>query len=176
MATLVTQILGARNLPAETIDADELTLFCKNCAQIRVIKMRSIEEELQTPDWEDVQDEFADPSNTTVRFLLAMKAYEAATELGNASLGEIDANLAADLEILKVEAKKLTDSAGVGALEDKFLQEILRFGRSKLHNVSAFLGGVASQEACKLLMSQYIPMNHTFVYDAMHARGAAFKV
>ena len=121
MAALVTQILGARNLPAETIDGEELTLFCKNCAQIRVIKMRSFEEELKTPDWEDVQDEFADPSNTTVRFLLAMKAYEAATELGNASLGEIDANLAADLEVLKVEAKKLTDSAGVGALEDKYL-------------------------------------------------------
>jgi hypothetical protein len=46
MATLVTQILGARNLPSETIDGEELTLFCKNCAQIRVIKMRSIEEEL----------------------------------------------------------------------------------------------------------------------------------
>ena len=46
MAALITKILGARNLPAETIDGEELTLFCKNCAQIRVIKMRSIEEEL----------------------------------------------------------------------------------------------------------------------------------
>ena len=176
MAELVKSVCGDRNLSQDTVTADELNLFCKNSAQIRVIKMRSIEEELQTPDWEDVQDEWADPSNTSVRFLLAMKAFEAATEAGNPQLGEVEANLDADLEILKAQAKKLTDNAGVGELEVKYLQEMLRFGKSKLHNVSAFLGGVAAQEACKLLMSQYIPMNHTFVYDAMHARGAVFKV
>ena len=79
------------------------------------------------------------------------------------------------MAILKVEAKKITDQFEVQAIDDKFLQEMLRFGRSKLHNVSAFLGGVASQEACKLLMSQYVPMNHTFIYDALHARGQVFN-
>ena len=102
MATLVNSVCKDRNLPLDTVSSDELNLFCKNSAQIRVIKMRSIEEELKTPDWEDVQDECADPSNTSVRFLLAMKAYEAATEVGNPNLGEVEANLAADLEILKV--------------------------------------------------------------------------
>jgi hypothetical protein len=29
-------------------------------------------------------------------------------------------------------------------IEDKYVHEIIRFGDSKLHNVSAFLGGVAS--------------------------------
>jgi hypothetical protein len=29
-------------------------------------------------------------------------------------------------------------------IEDKYVQEMIRFGDSKLHNVSAFLGGVAS--------------------------------
>lgn len=37
-------------------------------------------------------------------------------------------------------------------VEDKYIGEILRYGTSKLHCVSAFMGGVASQEACKLIM------------------------
>ena len=37
-------------------------------------------------------------------------------------------------------------------LEDKYIGELLRFGTSKLHSISAFMGGVASQEACKLVM------------------------
>jgi len=80
------------------------------------------------------------------------------------------------LELLKPKAKAITGAFGGGDLEDKYLQEILRFGRSKLHCVSSFLGGVAAQEACKLVMSQYLPMAHTFVYDGVHARGHVFKV
>lgn len=38
-------------------------------------------------------------------------------------------------------------------IEDNFIKEIIRFGTSKLHVVSAYLGGVAAQEAVKLIMS-----------------------
>ena len=66
----------------------------------------------------------------------------------------------------------MTDAMGAElTIDESFLKEILRYGRSKLHCVSSFLGGVASQEACKLVMSQYLPMNHTFVYDGAFARG-----
>ena len=85
-----------------------------------------------------------DPSATCSRFLIAMKAFESAVEEGHTQLGEIDGNLAADLEILKPKAKAITDAFEGGDLEDKYLQEILRYGRSKLHCVSSFLGGVAS--------------------------------
>ena len=105
-----------------------------------------------------------------------MKAFEAAWEEGNNQLGEVDANLAADLELLKPKAKAMTGAFGGADLEDKYLQEILRFGRTKLHNVSAFLGGVAAQEACKLVMSQYLPMQHTFVYDGIHSRGQVLNL
>jgi amyloid beta precursor protein binding protein 1 len=40
-------------------------------------------------------------------------------------------------------------------------------GNAKIHNVAAFLGGVAAQEACKLLMSQYVPLNNTFIWDGI---------
>ena len=55
---------------------------------------------------------------------------------------------------MRLELNKMTDAFGaIEPIEEKYIGEILRFGTSKLHSVSAFLGGVASQEACKLIMS-----------------------
>ena len=50
-----------------------------------------------------------------------MKAFEAAWEEGNNQLGEVDANLAADLELLKPKAKAMTGAFGGADLEDKYL-------------------------------------------------------
>jgi amyloid beta precursor protein binding protein 1 len=65
-----------------------------------------------------------------------------------------------------------TDSS----LDDKYLKELLRFSDSRLHTVSAFLGGVASQESIKLLIRQYTPQNHTFIYDGIHSKSQVFNV
>jgi len=61
-------------------------------------------------------------------------------------------------------------SDGSIKVEDKYVNEMIRFGDSKLHNVSALLGGIASQEAIKVLIRQYTPMNHTLIYDGIHAK------
>ena len=61
-------------------------------------------------------------------------------------------------------------------IEEKYLKELLRYGNAKLHNISAFLGGLAAQEAVKLMMSQYMPLNNTFVYDGIHGRGTVFEL
>jgi len=46
---------------------------------------------------------------------------------------------------MKVEAKTMTDAMSQETeLDDRYLRELLRYGRSKLHCISSFLGGVAS--------------------------------
>jgi amyloid beta precursor protein binding protein 1 len=61
-------------------------------------------------------------------------------------------------------------------LDDKFLKEICRYSDSKLHTIAAYLGGVASQEAIKMLIKQYTPFNHTLVYDGIHGRAQVFEI
>jgi NEDD8-activating enzyme E1 regulatory subunit len=56
------------------------------------------------------------------------------------------------------------------SVSEKYLKEVLRFADSKLHTVGAFLGGVASQEAIKLIIKQYTPLNHTLLYDGIHGK------
>jgi amyloid beta precursor protein binding protein 1 len=144
-----------------------------------VVKRRSIAEELESPDWfEDVQGELANsPEAHCPKWLLTVKAFEQISDQANPAIGQDMAKGETDLEQLKAEVKSMTDTFSPDSgVEDKYLKELLRFGRTKLHNVSAFLGGIASQEACKLVMSQYIPINHTFIYDGIHGTGQNFAL
>ena len=45
---------------------------------------------------------------------------------------------------MKAEAKIMTDAMEQEELDERYLKELLRYGRSKLHCVSSFLGGVAA--------------------------------
>lgn len=51
-----------------------------------------------------------------------------------------------------------------------------RYGNSNIHNVAAVLGGVASQEAVKLITKQYIPMNNTFVFNGINGASATHQL
>lgn len=42
-----------------------------------------------------------------------------------------------------------------------------RYGAAELHTLSAFIGGVAAQEAIKIITHQFIPFNNTYIYNAM---------
>lgn len=44
-----------------------------------------------------------------------------------------------------------------------------------MHNIAAFMGGVASQEAIKVLTKQYIPLNQTFVFNGIESVSGVFK-
>jgi amyloid beta precursor protein binding protein 1 len=46
---------------------------------------------------------------------------------------------------------------------------------AELHCISSVVGGVASQEAVKLITHQYIPINHTFVYNGLASIAAVYK-
>lgn len=46
-------------------------------------------------------------------------------------------------------------------------KEIVRYGGSEVHTVSALIGGVAAQEAVKIITHKYIPLNNTFIYNGV---------
>jgi len=162
------------------VTIEELTRFVRNCSQVTAFKMNSIRKEQEEPNWfEDVMTGLSDPADTCAPWLVAIKAFEkTATKSGNAaSFANNAADEASEFAAMKEEAKTITDAMGLESeIDERYLRELLRYGRSKLHCVSSFLGGVASQEACKLVMSQYIPMNHTFIYDGIHGKGEVFNL
>jgi len=61
-----------------------------------------------------------------------------------------------------------------GVLTEAYLKETCRFGGSQIHTTCAYVGGVASQEIIKFLTKQWVPVNNTFIWDAISGNGGAF--
>ncbi len=47
------------------------------------------------------------------------------------------------------------------------MSEMVRFGASELHVVAAIMGGMAAQEAIKLITQQFVPFSGVLLYNAM---------
>eukprot|EP00922_Rhytidocystis_sp_ex-Travisia-forbesii_P035852 GHVS01053217.1.p1 GENE.GHVS01053217.1~~GHVS01053217.1.p1 ORF type:complete len:832 (-),score=198.07 GHVS01053217.1:262-2496(-) len=58
----------------------------------------------------------------------------------------------------------------------RLLAQVALQSKLELHCVSALAGGVASQEAVKLLCRQFEPINNTFVWDGLRTLGAVVDV
>lgn len=129
------------------VSEEALTMFVRGCHQVNVLKMNSVRKELEQPDWTaDVVDELMDPDATCPRWLIAMKAFEssASKSANPAAFTDDAANADDEFAMLKAEAKVITDSMEQEEIDERFLKELVRYGRSKLHCVSSFLGGVAA--------------------------------
>ncbi|GLI60728.1 hypothetical protein VaNZ11_002954 [Volvox africanus] len=68
-------------------------------------------------------------------------------------------------------AKSPDSSSGSGAgsavVSEDLLAEMCRAGAAELHVVAAFMGGVAAQEAIKLVTRQFVPLAGTLIFNAM---------
>ena len=87
-----------------------------------------------------------DPESSCSRWLIAMKAFEkaAARSTNPASFSDDVSKNEAELVVMKEEAKAMTDAMQQSELDERYLKELLRYGRTKLHCISSFLGGVAA--------------------------------
>lgn len=54
------------------------------------------------------------------------------------------------------------------SLPDALVSEVVRYGAGELHVVGAFMGGVAAQEAIKVVARQFLPATGTIIYNAVH--------
>jgi len=73
---------------------------------------------------------------------------------------------AADLERDTVLLRRLVGSDADG-LQDDYVREAVRAGGTQLHTAGALLGGIAAQEAIKLLTRTFVPQRGTLVWDGI---------
>jgi len=91
------------------------------------------------------------------------------------------AALAADAAALWAEALVLCAGLGLGSppdalvLSEKHAAEMTRFGATEPHAVAAYMGGIAAQEAVKLLTCMFVPIDNTFVYSGGLGVSASFR-
>jgi len=99
-----------------------------------------------------------------------------------------------EMQNLVVEYKRCRAERGYGAMDvsdevtaaecaDQYQDlsrshaaEITRVGASELHNIAALIGGVASQEAVKIITHQFVPLNNTFVFNGITGIGGTYEL
>jgi amyloid beta precursor protein binding protein 1 len=54
-------------------------------------------------------------------------------------------------------------------------QELTRYANAEIHTVASVVGGVASQEAVKIITGQYIPLDNTYVFNGIVAVGGVYR-
>ena len=69
------------------------------------------------------------------------------------ALGDSDGDPVKNFESVMKHAQAIIHAINPDSQPDeRYIRELLRFGKAKLHCISSYIGGVAATEACKLIM------------------------
>ena len=67
-------------------------------------------------------------------------------------------------------------SAAGSALPDDLVAEMCRYGAAELHCVAAVVGGIAAQEAIKLITHQFVPLAAPLIYNAIESTSTVLQL
>jgi len=175
----VQQSLEALGRPTDSISETEVKRFCKESANLRLLRGSSLAQENSGSSNSNFSTNLEDPDSDAIYYLV-LKAAERYTSEHGASPGNSANDIEADIGLLKSCLNRLAAEAGITTITsgqyDEHIHEVCRYGGSELHSISAFMGGVAAHEGIKLLTKQYVPIDNVVVYNAMTSTTTNFKV
>jgi amyloid beta precursor protein binding protein 1 len=181
-------LLRAGGRPAGAIPHDAVRLFCKNAAHLSVSRYTALALDMPATDGAGQGGAAAhsaqsallaracaaeDTCTNAMLHLLLRAADRCAAQLGRWP-GTFDSAVEEDVPRLKAAVTSLLAEYGHSALSglsvpDDLVSEMCRFGAGELHCVAAVVGGMASQEAIKLITHQFVPLPAPLIYNAMDA-------
>jgi len=188
-----------------TISDDELTSFCKNIFNLRLIKTRSYVEEynFEYSSEEEKRDLLEDlasvaydpyevPEHTPLLWYIALRACDMFYDDQGHYPGADDRELALEsdattlqtyietiVKTLNLDKIEFFQSTLLSTEDDKklaFAKEMTRYQNAEVHNLASVIGGVASQEAVKLVTAQYVPMDGNYIYNGIASVAGVYKV
>uniref|UniRef100_A0A6B0VCF8 NEDD8-activating enzyme E1 regulatory subunit n=1 Tax=Ixodes ricinus TaxID=34613 RepID=A0A6B0VCF8_IXORI len=91
--------------------------------------------------------------------------------------GFFEDQLETDISKLKTSlCHLLQDWASGPVAKDDYVHEMCRYGAAEIHTVAAFIGGCGAQEVIKLVTGQYVPLDNTFIFNAMASTSETFTL
>jgi NEDD8-activating enzyme E1 regulatory subunit len=158
--------------------------FCKRLRGIHVIRYRSIKTEIENSTGSSLSENIeasgaADPSNSNsaMSYHVLLRAVDRFHSEHGWYPGERKGIEEEDLRLLRVCLGSLKSEIG-GNLPPSLwcdeAHEVMRFSPNELHNVASYLGGVAAQEAVKIITRQFIPLNNSMVVNFANMTSSAF--
>ncbi|KAM3143936.1 hypothetical protein pb186bvf_003987 [Paramecium bursaria] len=138
------------------IEDDYMKLFIENTNnEFKTIKYRTIQQEFQQP----LQNEEYDNHNLDWYILLR------AVEIYRNSFNRYPS--LQDIQNLQLICNQLTEQFNYQKVGISYIEEMCRYEGLKLNLVASVIGGMASQEAIKIITQQFVPINNTLIYSGL---------
>ncbi|XP_063294365.1 NEDD8-activating enzyme E1 regulatory subunit [Pelobates fuscus] len=174
----VSKLLQSVGKPPECIPEKDIRLFCRNCAFLRVVRCRSLAEEygVDTAKKDDIVSFMENPDNEIVLYLM-LRAVNRFQKQHGRYPGIYHYQIEGDFGKLKSCLQGFLQEYGLSlSVKDEYIQEFCRYGAAEPHTIASFLGGAAAQEAIKIITSQFVIFNNTFIYNGMLQTSASFQL
>ncbi|KAL3635429.1 NEDD8-activating enzyme E1 regulatory subunit axr1 [Castilleja foliolosa] len=168
--TYAREILKKIGRDPDSISKLTIKTFCKNARKLKVCRYRPIEDEYNSPAQLELQKYLSDEDySIAVGFYILLRAADRFAANYNSFPGQFDGEMDEDISRMKTTAVALLNDLGCNGsnLTEDLINEMCRYGASELHAVAAFIGGIASQEAIKLITKQFVPMSGTFIFNGI---------
>lgn len=158
--------------------------FCKDVALARVVAGRGLLEEAEAAAksgfMETAHDAGAlDPSmgNSAVAYYPLFRAVDMFYKENGRHAGGNPACVESDIAMVREFLARVKEEIGgvPKALWGDEVEEMVRFANAELHNVAALVGGVAAQEAVKVITRQFVPLNNTLVFNFSNMTSSSFS-
>ena len=130
-----------------------------------------------------------DPVHTPLLWWIALRACDAFYDRHHHYPGKHDQELALEADANEVYKCMLEIAFSLGLKDCDFIKEqlldqekgkdlareVVRYDEGEIHNIAAVVGGVASQEAVKLITGQYVPFDDTYVYNGIASTAGVYR-
>mmetsp|Transcript_14646 Transcript_14646/g.15344 ORF Transcript_14646/g.15344 Transcript_14646/m.15344 type:complete len:613 (-) Transcript_14646:64-1902(-) len=70
----------------------------------------------------------------------------------------------------------IDNSETIAKLTQSHARELTRYGGVELHNISSLMGGIAAQEAVKIITHLYVPLSNTYVFNGIAGCGGNYNL
>eukprot|EP00735_Rhodelphis_limneticus_P003914 TRINITY_DN15455_c0_g1::TRINITY_DN15455_c0_g1_i1::g.30439::m.30439 TRINITY_DN15455_c0_g1::TRINITY_DN15455_c0_g1_i1::g.30439 ORF type:complete len:529 (+),score=98.44,sp/Q8VBW6/ULA1_MOUSE/47.86/2e-178,ThiF/PF00899.16/1.3e-09,ThiF/PF00899.16/8.6e+03,DUF4404/PF14357.1/0.91,DUF4404/PF14357.1/6.3e+03 TRINITY_DN15455_c0_g1_i1:109-1695(+) len=175
----VQHILSCVGKQEDSISVEDVQQFCRNASMLHVLRYRSLANEYSadTTCADDITRALETPDSAAVWYILMRAAKRFHDQRGRYP-GILDQEMEEDIAPLKAEVSNVLTELGAsnGLVSDDCVMEMCRFGASELHTIAAFIGGVAAQEATKLITSQFVPLEGVFVFNGISGASVTIKL
>lgn len=179
-------------LPSDEVSQEDLASFCQNVHVMELFEARTLEDELTPKLTEELQDDwmmatmdpYEVPELTPFLWYLGFRACQVFHQSHGRYPGVIDA-YEEDVALLQKCVGQVVTALGLQENElvqstllahpPKFSQELVRYGQAEIHTIASLVGGVASQEAVKIITGQYVPLNNTYIYNGIASVAGVYK-
>mmetsp|Transcript_18320 Transcript_18320/g.23069 ORF Transcript_18320/g.23069 Transcript_18320/m.23069 type:complete len:211 (-) Transcript_18320:99-731(-) len=185
MRNLVRTLLESVGKPNDSLSDDDVTVFCKNVFNILTLSSGTITQEygenpetLKESAMMAMMDLPEDDTQCPFLWYIGLRAADKFFEQNGRYPGSKDETLIPDGMSVWNEMKAIISSweFEFPPLSKKHAQEITRYGAAEIHNIAATVGGIASQEAVKIITHQFVPLKDMLVYNGISGIAGVFEM